>query len=282
MSRRTPHTIHTIVLVCLAILAATLPVSVHAQRRGGRVPPNPPGHFAVRGHAVFVGGYFYDPHFGPYPWWGPGVYPYWYEPMYGVRASVRVLATPKEATVYVDGFYAGIVDDFDGFFQSLPLPPGGHEITLYDPGYRTVSQRVYVSPSSTFKLRQTMERLPAGVVSEPPPVAPPVPPPPEDSFVPPLTLPRNQPAPLPQGPGAVPQAVGYGSLALRVQPASADVTIDGARWASSDGGQFVIQLAAGTHRVEVVRPGYQPFSTEVQVRERETTPLNVVLSKEKP
>jgi hypothetical protein len=24
-------------------------------------------HFAVRGHVVFVGGYFYDPHFGPYP-----------------------------------------------------------------------------------------------------------------------------------------------------------------------------------------------------------------------
>jgi hypothetical protein len=33
-----------------------------------------------------------------------------------------VLATPKEAAVYVDGFYAGVVDDFDGVFQSLPLP----------------------------------------------------------------------------------------------------------------------------------------------------------------
>jgi hypothetical protein len=67
MFRRTRH---AVVIICLA----TLPVSLHAQRRGGRVPPNPPGHFAVRGHAVFVGGYFYDPHFGPYPWWGPGVY----------------------------------------------------------------------------------------------------------------------------------------------------------------------------------------------------------------
>jgi hypothetical protein len=149
MSQRTPR---IVALVCLTMLAAILPVSVEAQRRGGRVPPHPPGHFAVRGHVVFVGGYFYDPHFGPYPWWGPGVYPHWYVPAYGVRASVRVIATPKEAAVYVDGFYAGIVDDFDGVFQSLPLPPGGHEITLYEPGYRTVSQRVYLSPGSTFKL----------------------------------------------------------------------------------------------------------------------------------
>jgi hypothetical protein len=88
MFRRTRH---AVVIICLA----TLPVSLHAQRRGGRVPPNPPGHFAVRGHAVFVGGYFYDPHFGLYPWWGPGVYPYGSVSAYGVRA--RVLATPKEA-----------------------------------------------------------------------------------------------------------------------------------------------------------------------------------------
>ena len=125
-----------------------------------------------------------------------------------------------------------------------------------------------------------MERLPAGVASEPPPVAPPVPPPPEDSFVPPRTLPREQPAPLSQEAGAVPQAAGYGSLALHIQPASAEVTIDGARWTSSRAGEFVIQLAVGLHRIEVVAPGYQRFSTEIQVREGGTTPLNVALSRE--
>jgi hypothetical protein len=209
------------------------------------------------------------------------VYPYWYVPVYGVRASVRVLATPKEAAVYVDGFYAGIVDDFDGIFQSLPLPPGGHEITLYDPGYRTATQRVYLSPGSTFKLHQTMERLPAGAVSEPPPVAPPVPPPPEGSFVPFRTPPRGQPGPRPQGAGTTSRAAGYGSVTLRVQPPSAEVTIDGARWTSSEAGHFVIQLAVGSHRIEIATSGYQRFSTEIQVREGETTPLNVVLSKEK-
>jgi hypothetical protein len=279
MSRRISR---TVVIVCLATLAAIAPVSMDAQGRGGRVPPRPPGHVAVRRHVVFVGGYFYDPHFGPYPWWAPGLYPHPYFPVYGLHASVRVLATPREAAVYVDGFYAGIVDDFDGVFQSLPVPPGGHEITLYDPGYRTVSQRVYLSPGSTFKLHETMERLPAGVTSEPPPVAAPLPPPPENSFIPFRTPPRGQPAPPPQVPGPSAQAVGYGSLALRVQPASADVTIDGARWTTSTAGEFVIQLAVGAHHVEVASPGYQRFSTDIQVREGETTPLNVALSKEKP
>ena len=131
MSRLTPR---VVVALCFLALAAIAPVTADAQRRGGRVPPHPPGHFAVRGHVVFVGGYFYDPHFGPYPWWGPGLYQYPYFPVYGLHANVRVLATPKEAAVYVDGFYAGVVDDFDGVFQSLPLPSGGHDITLYYPG----------------------------------------------------------------------------------------------------------------------------------------------------
>ena len=57
-----------VVAVCFLTLAAMGPVTADAQGHHGRVPPHPPGHFAVRGHGVFIGGYFYDPHFGPYPW----------------------------------------------------------------------------------------------------------------------------------------------------------------------------------------------------------------------
>ncbi|MBI3403060.1 MAG: PEGA domain-containing protein [Acidobacteria bacterium] len=35
-----------------------------------------------------------------------------------------------------------------------------------------------------------------------------------------------------------------------------------------------------THRVEIQKPGYRRFSTEIQVRRGETTPLNVSLSPE--
>ena len=37
---------------------------------------------------------------------------------------------PRDAAVYVDGYYAGIVDDFDGVFQRLTLEVGPHRIEL--------------------------------------------------------------------------------------------------------------------------------------------------------
>ena len=54
--------------------------------------------------------------------------------------------SPKEAELYMDGYYAGIVDDFDGVFQRLSIEPGEHEVTLYRDGFRTVHQRVYLTP----------------------------------------------------------------------------------------------------------------------------------------
>ena len=46
------------------------------------------------------------------------IYPYPYRlSLVQSRNSVRIQAEPKTAEVYVDGFYAGIVDDFDGVFS---------------------------------------------------------------------------------------------------------------------------------------------------------------------
>jgi len=271
------------VILWLSVVLVTLPAAADGQGRGGgrRNPPSPSGRAvrvpAVRGQFVFIGGYFYDPFFGPYPWWPRTAYPYWYFPIYDHRAEVRLLVKPEDAAVYVDGFYSGIVDDFNGVFQGLPLPPGGHEITLYLEGYRTVRRNLYLRPASTLKLRETMERLPAGETSEPPSVAPPVPPPPEGTFTPPVTPPRARPP----APATPPEAVGFGTLSLRIRPANASVIIDGERWMSSDEGQYTIQIAAGTHHVEVSAPGRDRFSTQIQVREGETVPLDVMLSAEK-
>jgi hypothetical protein len=66
--------------------------------------------------------------------------------------------------------YAGTADDFDGVFKRLHTSPGGHAITLYLDGYRTVTRNVYVRPDSTFKMHDTMEKLGAGEVSTPPPL----------------------------------------------------------------------------------------------------------------
>lgn len=245
-----------------------------AERRGTPSRPHPdhrPPSVVVRGR-VFVGGYFYDPVFGRYPWWPPTAYPYWYAPILDARAEIRIRATPKDAAVYVDGFYAGFVDDFDGVFQRLPLTPGGHHLTLYLEGYRTTSRSVYLRPGSTFTLHESLLRLPPGQRSAPPYVAPPLPPPPTGSYA----VPPPLPYPPPPSP-AVPAAGDPGTLDLYVQPANAEVRIDGQPWVSSEPGHFLIQVVAGRHRIEIAAPGFQAYAGDLEVRAGAATPLNVSL-----
>jgi hypothetical protein len=266
MRRRT--TIAAAIAVALAIMVLKADPAM-AQRRGGRLQG-----------PVFIGGYFYDPFFGPYPWWGPGAYPYPYFPVYDDRASVRVLVTPKEAAVYVDGYYAGIVDDFNGVFQSLPLSPGPHDITLFLEGYRTVHQKLYLTRRKSYKVRYTMQPAASGEQSEPPPVAPPVPPPPPGSAMLPRSGRPGGPVEMPgQAPAFGVTAAGFGTLALRVQPADAEVVIDGEKWTPSEPGERLnVEVNAGVHHVVVQKSGYRTFTGDVTVQRGETTPLNVSLS----
>jgi hypothetical protein len=106
----------------------------------------------------------------------PGRYPYPYPPYpyapYRLMADadLKVDVTPKEAVVYVDGYLAGIVDDFDGVFQRLRLEPGGHEIVVFKEGYRSLRQKLYLSPGGTRRLSGSLEPLRAGEPDEAPPV----------------------------------------------------------------------------------------------------------------
>jgi hypothetical protein len=267
-------------LLFVALLSLPAAGAADAQRRGAPHPPRPPAHGVVIRGEVFIGGYFYDPIWGPYPWWPRHVYPRYF-PVYDARAEVRLQVKPRDAAVYVDGFYAGNVDDFDGVFQRLPLPPGGHEFVLYLEGYRTAHYDLYLRPGSEFNLHHTMLRLPPGTASEPPPFAPPIPPPPPGSFHQPLTMPPLAVPPAPQPP-VVAQASGFGTLDLHVQPPSAQLTIDGQPWLTSDEGHFVVQVPAGSHHVEVSKDGYRRFAIDLSVRDAETAPLNVSLMQGAP
>src|SRR5262245_50424410 len=97
------------------------------------------------GVGVSVGApYFYGPGFYPYasPFWGFGVsYATPLPPPNGGTATpdsgVRIQMTPETAAVYVDGYYAGTVENFNGTFQKLKLEPGTHDITIYLEGYRS-------------------------------------------------------------------------------------------------------------------------------------------------
>lgn len=250
-----------------------------AQPREGAGRPAPSGRPVVaRGSYVFIGGYFYDPFYGPYPWWPRSAYQWGYYPYYAYRAEVRIQATPRDAAVYVDGFYAGIVDDFDGTFQRLPLSPGGHRIELYLEGFRTVQRNLYLQTGTTMKLHETMERLGPGETSVVPRRSPSVPEPPEGSF----TRPRGRaPRELPPPPEPVnrPDSEGFGTLVLRVQPPDAEVSIDGQRWLTSGPGQFEVQVPVGRHRVEVVLQGFERYAADIEVREGEPTPLNISLAR---
>jgi len=254
---------------------------------GGHVGGHP--YYATRGSYVFVGGYFYDPFYGPYPWWPIAAYGWGYNPVFDYRAEVRIQATPSEAAVYVDGFYAGVVDDFDGTFQRLPLTPGGHKIELFLEGYRTVHKSLYLQPGGTVKMHETLVPLAAGETSEPPEVAPPVPVPPEGTY----NAPNGRAPQGPQGSGAPPivrrgngrvpidgeDGQGFGTLALHVQPREAHVSLDGQRWLTSSGGDFEVQLPAGRHHVDVELQGFQRFSSEVDVRDDGPTRINVSLTR---
>lgn len=275
MHRKAPF----VALVLALAVASLWPASAQAQHRR-----------AVRS-VVVVGGFvynpfLYDPFFAPFPWYQ---YPYpgsYYGGVYRRDSSLRVVVQPRDAEVYVDGYYAGTVDDFDGIFQRLHVPPGDHEVTLYREGYRSLHRKVYLAPDSTFKLTYDMEKLAAGDMAEPRPVAPVPPPPPQMAprdmpprRIPPRGIPPQQMPPRPMPPPTAGAASRFGTIAIRVQPADAEVLIDGERWHGSSvpDERLLVQVAEGAHRVEVHKEGYEPFSTDVQVRRGETASLNVSL-----
>jgi hypothetical protein len=68
--------------------------------------------------------------------------------------------TPKEAEVFVDGYFAGIVDDFDGVFQRLHIETGPHHIELRADGYEPLSVEVNIQPGRTLTYKGELKKLP--------------------------------------------------------------------------------------------------------------------------
>ncbi len=72
--------------------------------------------------------------------------------------AVRLQVEPDEARVFVDGYYAGIADDFNGRSQRLRLPPGRHEIVLKLEDYRTHRIKVYVPAGQPLSIHYRMAK----------------------------------------------------------------------------------------------------------------------------
>ncbi len=95
----------------------------------------------------YYGGYYgaYDPWYGWYPTYAPIASGSASEDTGAIRLKVK----PDDASVYVDGFYVGVVNDFDGTFQRLRLTPGPHRIEIRSQDYSTLSLDVMIQDGLT-------------------------------------------------------------------------------------------------------------------------------------
>jgi hypothetical protein len=105
--------------------------------------------------------YSYRPRFGIGVYYGDGgSYPYgytprgYYDPIPGrIYGGLRITDAPRDAQVFADGYYIGIVDDFDGIFQHANLEAGSHRIEIEAPGMEAVAFDVFVQPGRTITYR---------------------------------------------------------------------------------------------------------------------------------
>jgi hypothetical protein len=118
----------------------------------------------------FYYGYPYRPYGYGYPGYGYPAYGY---PAYGgypqygygypggavnVQAygGVRIDMPQRDAEVYVDGYFAGMVDQYDGAFQQLSLTAGPHQIEVRAAGYETTAFDVNIEPGRTITYRASL------------------------------------------------------------------------------------------------------------------------------
>jgi hypothetical protein len=103
-----------------------------------------------------VGFGFGYPAYG-YPFYAYPPYPF---PIYGYpyvpHGGVRIDLPQRDAEVYLDGYFAGTVDNYDGTFQQLNLEPGPHKLEIRAPGFSTVSFEVDVKPGRTITYRKSL------------------------------------------------------------------------------------------------------------------------------
>ena len=257
---------------------------------GGRVAPAPrPGNRVVAGPrrngrvvlpsrrgGVVIGAYYQPRYYSSFyngfydPWFPYGYSRYAGYPggqFYGPESALRLQVSPRSTEVFVDGYYAGTVDDFDGIFQRLRLESGEYEVTLYLPGYRTVTQRLLLQADRTLRVKHVMEPLGPTDPPEPRPVA--------------TGRAAQELAAVGVSDSGAGLDVSFGAIAIRVQPADAVVLVDGERWdGPADDEALVLQIAPGPHRIEVRRDGYRGYAAQIDVRAGQTAPINVSLSRE--
>jgi hypothetical protein len=143
------------------------------------LPPVSPAHTPYRIWPYYPGGIgfagvdpyvVYDPFWlgyqgdaygvtGSYPGYGVAVDAPSPVDAHGPAGGLRLKIQPKDAQVYVDGYYAGVVDDFNGHFQHLELVPGPHHVEVLTPGRQSLEFDVVIQSRHTTVYEGTLAPL---------------------------------------------------------------------------------------------------------------------------
>ncbi len=249
---------------------------------GGSVPVSVSGTstWGRYGHHVVHHGYPYytNPWYGGYGWYG-GLY--WHAgypffggmaPWYGWPGSYPVVQIrggspelqapalleldlkPRKTVLILDGEDLGKARTFNGNRNLLPVAPGRRSFLFQAGGYRTFTVEIDVKAGTMYRLEHFLQKGegddPASVHLEP------------------VTENAGTVSTQPQR-SAHETGVQKGLLKITVQPQDAAVYLDeefigrGGELSALHG---ALPVAAGTHTLEVVRPGYRPFNIQVEVK----------------
>lgn len=112
--------------------------------------------FSGFGYPDYYGGY-YDPYYGGGGYgYGGGSYSSRSSQAYRGVGSLRLKVKPENAQVYVDGYFVGTVDSYDGVFQRLNVEAGSHRVELRAEGFEPVQFDVMVIPGETITYKGDM------------------------------------------------------------------------------------------------------------------------------
>jgi PEGA domain-containing protein len=125
-------------------------------------------YWSPYGYGYGLGYFAYDPYMfgGGYPY-GYGGYGYGDQSygsygttrQYGEVGSIRLKVKPNNAQVYIDGYYVGVIDSYDGAFQRLSIEAGSHKVEIRAEGYETVQFEVMVMPGETITYKGELKRI---------------------------------------------------------------------------------------------------------------------------
>jgi hypothetical protein len=134
--------------------------------------PYYPWGFWGPGYGFGLGYLYYDPFFDGYGYGygSPGGYGgyasgggsgggYSVSQSYRDNGSLRLKINPRQAQIYIDGYYVGVVDNFDGAFQKLGVEAGSHKVELKADGYEPLQFEVLITPGETATYKGEMKRI---------------------------------------------------------------------------------------------------------------------------